>query len=201
MDCHYNFGGICDFNIEDKIKIDIMTLEQLAKQGRRKEIFTTAFTINKSICNARSENLRNSFVDCEHIKNRNEVVAMRNGVRFINDSAAKSLSATWFSIDNINEPIVWIALAGNEDYEEMIPVVRQHVKSIICIGDNVEPMRSALDCLVRDGVVVVENMEEAVRKATEKAVSGYDVMFSPGCEPEGIDTKKMERIFVKMAKE
>ena len=51
-----------------------MTLEQLAKQGRRKEIFTTAFTINESISHARSETLRNSFVDCEHIKNRNELV-------------------------------------------------------------------------------------------------------------------------------
>ena len=84
-----------------------MTLEQLAKQGRRKEIFTTAFTINESICHARNENLKNSFVDCEHIKRRNELVAMRNGVKFINDSAAKSLSATWFSIENINEPVIW----------------------------------------------------------------------------------------------
>ena len=66
-----------------------MTLEQLAKQGRRKEIFTTAFTINESISHARSETLRNSFVDCEHIKNRNELVTMRNGVSYINDCAAR----------------------------------------------------------------------------------------------------------------
>lgn len=177
-----------------------MTLEQLAKQGRRKEIYTTAFTINQSICNARNETLRNSFVDCEHIKRRNEFVAMRNGVRYINDSAARSISATWFSIENVGTPTVWIALAGNEDYEEMIPVVRQHVKTIICVGDS-EPMRSALGYLVRDGILTVENMDEAVRLAAEKATSGNSILFSPGCEADNADIRKMEKVFVKMAKE
>ena len=178
-----------------------MTLEQLAKQGRRKEIFTTAFTINQSISNARKETLRNSFVDCEHIKHRNEFVVMRNGVKYINDSAAKSVSATWFSIENASEPTVWIAVAGNEDYEDMIPVVRQYVKSIICIGDNVEPMRSALGCLVRDGVMTAATMEEAVKMATAKAVSGYCILFSPGSEVSESDARKMEKAFIKSAKE
>lgn len=176
-----------------------MTLEQLAKQGRRKEIYTVA--INQRICDARRENLKNSFVDCEHIKHRNELVAMKNGVRYINDSAAKSLSATWFSIENVNEPVVWIAFAGNEDYEEMIPVTRQHVKSIICLGDNIEPMRSALGCLVRDGIMKAENMEDAVRMAANKADSGYAILFSPGCESNDFDARKLEKVFVKMAKE
>ena len=178
-----------------------MTLEQLAKQGRRKEILTTAFTINQSICNARKETLRNSFVDCEHIKHRNEFVAMRNGVRYINDSAAKSISATWFSIENTGTPTVWIALAGNEDYEEMIPVVRQHVKAIICIGTDIEPMRSVLGCLVRDGIIMAESIDDAMRMAAEKATSGDSIIFSPGSEMNDRDIRKMERVFVKMAKE
>lgn len=176
-----------------------MTLEQLAKQGRRKEVYTV--TINQNICNARKESLKNSFVDCEHIKHRNEFVAMRNGVRYINDSAAKSISATWFSIESVNEPLVWIALAGNEDYEEMIPIVRQHVKTVICIGDNTEPITSSLGCLLRDGVIKVDSMEEAVKCAAEKAISGYDILFSPGCEVQGMDVRGMEKVFVKMAKE
>ena len=176
-----------------------MTLEQLAKQGRKKEVYTV--TINQNICNARKEFLKNSFVDCEHIKHRNEFVAMRGGVRYINDSAAKSISATWFSIENGNAPTVWVTLAGNEDYDDMIPIVRQYVKSIICIGDNSEPMQSALDCLVRDGIIRADNMETAVKMAEEKAVSGYNVIFSPGCEAKGTDVVKMEKVFVKMAKE
>ncbi|MBQ6084700.1 MAG: hypothetical protein IJK92_10180 [Bacteroidales bacterium] len=178
-----------------------MTLEQLAKQGRRKEIFTTAFTINESICNARNENLKRSFVDCEHIKHRNEFVAMRNGVSFINDSGAKSLSATWFSLENNTEPTVWIAMSGNEDYEEMIPVVRQHVKTVISIGNDVEKMSNAIGYLVRDGIISVANIEEAMKMAEEKAVSGDVVLFSPGCFAEDKVLNKMERVFVKMAKE
>ena len=178
-----------------------MTLEQLAKQGRRKEIFTTAFTINESICNARNENLKRSFVDCEHIKHRNEFVAMRNGVSYINDSGAKSLSATWFSLENNTEPTIWIAMAGNEDYEEMIPVVRQHVKTVIGIGSDVERISSAIGYLVRDGIMMAENIEDAFRMAEEKAISGDVVLFSPGCSAEDKELNKMEKIFVKMAKE
>ena len=166
-----------------------MTLEQLAKQGRRKEIFTTAFTINESICHARSETLRNSFVDCERIKNRNELVTVRNGVSYINDCAAHSLSATWFSLENLNGQAVWITFAGNDDYEDMISVVRQHVKAIICIGKNTDQIKNALGCLVRDGIMRADSIEEAIRMAMNKAVAGDSVIFSPGAEIEGFDVK------------
>lgn len=177
-----------------------MTLEQLAKQGRRKEIFTTAFTINESICHARSETLKNSFVDCERIKNRNELVAVRNGVSYINDCAAQSLSATWFSLENLSGPAVWITFAGNDDYEDMISVVRQHVKSIICIGNDLDPIKNALGCLVREGILKADTMEDAVRIAMSKTKTGDSVMFSPGCTVDGLDAIKMGKIFVKMTK-
>lgn len=177
-----------------------MTLEQLAKQGRRKEIFTTAFTINESICHARSETLRNSFVDCERIKNRNELVTVRNGVSYINDCAAHSLSATWFSLENLNGQAVWITFAGNDDYEDMISVVRQHVKAIICIGKNTDQIKNALGCLVRDGIMRADSIEEAIRMAMNKAVAGDSVIFSPGAEIEGFDAMKMGRVFVKTVK-
>jgi UDP-N-acetylmuramoylalanine--D-glutamate ligase len=177
-----------------------MTLEQLAKQGRRKEIFTTAFTINESICHARSETLRNSFVDCERIKNRNELVTVRNGVSYINDCAAHSLSATWFSLENLNGQAVWITFAGNDDYEDMISVVRQHVKAIICIGRNTDQIKNALGCLVRDGIMRADSIEEAILMAMNKAVAGDSVIFSPGAEIEGFDAMKMGRVFVKTVK-
>ncbi len=177
-----------------------MTLEQLAKQGRRKEIFTTAFTINESICHARSETLRNSFVDCERIKNRNELVTVRSGVSYINDCAAHSLSATWFSLENLNGQAVWITFAGNDDYEDMISVVRQHVKAIICIGRNTDQIKNALGCLVRDGIMRADSIEEAILMAMNKAVAGDSVIFSPGAEIEGFDAMKMGRVFVKTVK-
>lgn len=178
-----------------------MTLEQLAKQGRRKEILTTAFTINESICQARNENLKRSFVGCDRIKNRNEHVATRNGVGYINDSAARSLSATWFSLENTVNPTVWITIAGDADYEEMIPVVREHVKAIICVGGNMEPVCDALGCLVRDGVTSVDTIEDAMRLAAQKSVPGYDVLFSPGSIVSDDVVNKMARTFVKIAKE
>lgn len=178
-----------------------MTLEQLAKQGRRKEILTTAFTINESICRARNENLKRSFVDCEHIKNRNELVATRNGVGYINDSAAHSLSATWFSLESNTNPTVWITIAGDADYEEMIPVVREHVKAIICVGGDAGQVRDSLGYLVRNDVTSADSMEEAVRMAAQKSVPGYNVLFSPGCGANDEVINKMAKAFVKIVKE
>ena len=62
-------------------------------------------------------------------------------------------------------------------------------------------MRTALGCLVRDGIMQADNMEDAVRMAANKATSGYAVLFSPGCESDVFDPRKMEKVFIKMAKE
>lgn len=177
-----------------------MTLEQLAKQGRRKEVFTTAFTINESIRNARREVLRNSFADCDHIKHRNELVATHNGVSFIDDSGARSISATWFSLDSLIAPSVWITVAGNEDYDELVPVVRQRVRCIISIGDDTDAINKALGGLVRDGVLKVNNMEEALAIAETKASSGYNVIFSPSVMIEEQQRQELCSVFLDKCK-
>ncbi|MGN0033017.1 MAG: hypothetical protein ACI358_04480 [Candidatus Limimorpha sp.] len=177
-----------------------MTLEQLAKQGRRKEIFTTAFTINENIRNARKEGLRNSFADCEHIKHRNELVATRNGVNYIDDSGAKSISATWFSLDSLIAPSVWITMSGNGDCEELVPVVRQMVKCIISIGDDSDAINKALGGLVRDGVMKARDMEEALSIAESKASSGYNVIFSPATKVDETEMQNLCSVFLDRCK-
>ena len=139
-------------------------------------------------------------MDCERIKNRNELVTVRNGVSYINDCAAHSLSATWFSLENLSGRAVWITFAGNDDYEDMISVVRQHVKMIICVGKDSDQIKNALGCLMRDGILVAETIEDAIRLAMNKAVAGDNVIFSPGAEIEGLDAMKMGRVFVKTVK-
>ena len=82
----------------------------------------------------------------------------------------------------------------------MISVVRQHVKTIICLGDNIEPIKNALGCLMRDGIIKAETLEDAMRIAMNKVVAGDSVIFSPGSEIDGFDAMKLGKAFVKMAK-
>lgn len=177
-----------------------MTLEQLARQGRRTETFTTAATINDSISQARKANLRDSFIDCEHIRHRNEIVETRNGVNFIDDSGAKSITATYFTLSEATAPVVWITIGGCDDYEELIPVVRQCVVTVICIGDDNENVVNSLGGVVRGGVKCVADMTEAMKTAESLMVSGQNVVFSPAAKSTMTDDDELASDFIRLAK-
>jgi len=177
-----------------------MTLEQLAKQGRRTETFTTAATINSNIFQARKANLRDSFMDCEHIKHRNEIVETRNGVNFIDDSGAKSVSATYFTLSETTTPSIWLTIGGCEDYEELIPVVRQCVVAIICIGNDFENINRSFGGVVRGGVKYAENMAEALKMTENISVSGQNVIFSPAGKSVEMNDDELASDFVKFAR-
>lgn len=177
-----------------------MTLEQLAKQGRRTETFTTAATISSNIFQARKANLRDSFIDCEHIKHRNEVVEMRNGVSFIDDSGAKSITATYFTLSDITAPTIWLTIGGCYDYEELIPVVRQCVVAIVCIGNDCENVSKSFGGVVRGGVRNAGNMEEAMKIVESMTVSGQNVIFSPAAKSVEMNDDVLASEFVKYAR-
>lgn len=177
-----------------------MTLEQLAKQGRRTETFTTAATISSNIFQARKANVRNCFVDCEHIKHRNEVVETRNGVSFIDDSGAKSITATYFTLSETTAPTIWLTIGGCEDYDELIPVVRQCVVAIVCIGSDYENVNRSFGGVVRGGVRNAENMEEAMKIIETMTVSGQNVIFSPAAKSVEMNDDVLASEFVKLAR-
>lgn len=177
-----------------------MTLEQLAKQGRRTETFTTAATISNNIFQARKANLRNSFIDCEHIKHRNEIVETRNGVNFIDDSGARSLSATYFTLSETTTPTIWLTVGGCEDYEELIPVVRQCVVAIICIGNDFENVSKTFGGVVRGGVKNAMNMKEAMKIVETMTVSGQNVIFSPATKSVEMSDEELAYEFVNFAR-
>jgi UDP-N-acetylmuramoylalanine--D-glutamate ligase len=68
---------------------------------------------------------------------------------------------------------------GN-NYEDLIPLVREKVKAIICIGiDNskiIESFSSFVDLIIEN-----DNMIEAVKNAYKIAESKDSVLLSPAC--------------------
>lgn len=177
-----------------------MTLEQLAKQGKRTETLTMAATIGENIFKARRSNLKNYFIDCESVKHRREIVETKNGVNYIDDSGARSVSATYFTLNDISTPTVWITLGGNGDYEELISVVRQCVVSIICVGDCADSVVNTFGGVVRGSVRTAENMAEAVKMAEKSVVAGQNILFSPASNIECCDINGLASEFVNIAK-
>ena len=154
-----------------------MTLEQLAKQGRRTAAMTTAATITSKMSQIRKESIKQAFCDFENVKYRYEFVDVVDGVTYYDDSAACSTSAAWFSFDNMHQPVIWITYADNNDCEDLVAQVTRHVKAIVCIGENTEKFHKVYDGIC--SVVDCESLEKAVKKAAQMADIGDNVMLTP----------------------
>lgn len=121
--------------------------------------------------------LRN-FPQVEH---RLETVALKGGVTYINDSKATNVDSSWYALDSMTQPVVWIAGGTDKgnDYSVLYELVRQKVKALICMGvDNEKLVRSFTGiCPVED----THSLSEAMQKARSYAESGDAVLLSPCC--------------------
>ncbi len=116
------------------------------------------------------------------IAHRLEFVDEINGVRYINDSKATDLDSTWYSLECINKPLIWVVGTSEveEDFSEVIKWIGYKVKTVICLGKNASWLRDKLEAHV-DHFLWVHSMQEVVTTAAEYAKSGDVVLFSPAC--------------------
>lgn len=156
-----------------------MTLEQLARQGRRTASMTTAATISSKMNEIRKESIKQAFCDFDNIKYRYEFVDTIEGVTYYDDSGACSNEAVWFSFDNLRQEVIWITYADNIDCDELVPQVRKYVKSIICIGKETKRFHRIFDNVVNSEIIDCESVEEAVKMSRKIAEMGDNVLFSP----------------------
>ena len=164
-----------------------MTLEQLAKQGRRTATFTTAATITSKMSQIRKETIKQALSDFNNVRYRYEYVNTIDGITFYDDAGACSNEATWFSLDNLGMQVIWITSSENIDCMDLIPQVKKYVKDIICIGKNTDKFHSVYANIVSN-IIDCENIEDAVKMSARIAVNGDNVIFSPACRPnDGFD--------------
>ena len=124
-----------------------------------------------------------SFGGVEH---RIELVRIKDGVRFYNDSIASSPSRTIAGLRSFPEKVILIA--GGYDkhipYDVMGPEVCAHVKKLFLGGATGPQIRGAVENSAdyRPGcpeIVDCDNFEAAVRAAAAAAQSGDVVLMSP----------------------
>lgn len=130
----------------------------------------------------RKETIRESLSDFENEEHRLEKVLRINGVQYINDSKAVNVNATYYALDEIETSTVWIVggIDKGNDYEPLLPLVNEKVKSIICLGHNNNKIIETFGNIV-DFMIETESIEEAVKIAYKLADNGESVLFSPAC--------------------
>jgi len=125
---------------------------------------------------------RNSVSDFGDIEHRLEFVKSVDGIEYINDSKSTDENSTWYSLQYMKNPIVWIVGTPETevDYDIFSDKVETKVKSIVCFGNGVDIIEKEFSNLV-DEVIGAENISDAVKLATKLATEGDVILFSPAC--------------------
>ena len=159
-----------------------MSIHDLALQGKHNLYNTMASGIAGRVLDLRKELIRESMTDFQNVEHRLETVATIHGIEFINDSKATNVNSTWYALESLNKPAVWIVggVDKGNDYDELLELVKDKVKAIICLGvDNskiIEAFKGEIQIIEE-----ARSAEEAVRKAYEIGQSGDAVLLSPAC--------------------
>ena len=169
-----------------KINIETNTLNMstdfLTLKGQHNVKNAMAASLASLLVNVRKETIFNSIQSFHGAPHRLEKVLKINHVEYINDSKATNINATYYALEGVKKPIVWIVggVDKGNDYSQLMALVREKVKAIICLGiDNsklieafgnvVEPLEEAL------------SMDEAIALAYKMSDRGDAVLLSPAC--------------------
>lgn len=159
-----------------------MSIHDLALKGKHNTQNTLATGVTAKILDIRNESLRESFADFSNVEHRLEFVAKVNGIEFINDSKATNVNSTWFALESMEKPTVWIVggVDKGNDYSELTELVREKVKAIICLGTDNHKIIEAFSGVV-DTIVEAGSAMDAVGYGYQLATKDETVLLSPAC--------------------
>ncbi|MDD2985207.1 UDP-N-acetylmuramoyl-L-alanine--D-glutamate ligase [Flavobacterium sp.] len=178
-------GGFINNNImESYINEEEFTMETktIALEGKHNMKNAMAATSVAQLMRIRKQTIRESLSSFQGVEHRLERVLKIQNVMYINDSKATNVNATFFALDSMSSPTVWIVggVDKGNDYSELMAMVREKVKAIICLGVDNKKIIDAFGNVV-DMMVEVSSMNDAVRTAQHLAEKGDAVLLSPAC--------------------
>ena len=166
-------------NINEKF---IMSIHDLALKGKHNSQNSMASAIAARVLDIRSAVVRESLTDFVNVEHRLEFVAKVHGIEFINDSKATNINSTWFALETMEKPTVWIVggVDKGNDYTELMDLVKNKVKAIICLGLDNQKIIDTFSGVV-ETIVEAKSAMEAVAYGYRLASKDETVLLSPAC--------------------
>lgn len=159
-----------------------MTTQQLALKGQHNTKNAMAAATVANLLNIRKATIRESLEGFQGVEHRLEQVLKIGNVQYINDSKATNVNATFYALDSMTSPTVWIVggVDKGNDYRDLYPLINEKVKAIICLGIDNQKLLSHFGNMV-EIIVETPSMSEAVKIAYKIAEKGDNVLLSPAC--------------------
>ena len=159
-----------------------MFINDFALKGIHNSYNSMAAAIAANVLNINKDVIRESLIDFQNVEHRLEYVATVGGVDFINDSKATNVNSTWYALESMDKPVVWIVggVDKGNDYTALLPLVKEKVKVIVCLGVDNHKIHEAFGKHV-DIMLNTSSADEAVLVAKRFSEKGDVVLLSPAC--------------------
>nr|WP_321226817.1 UDP-N-acetylmuramoyl-L-alanine--D-glutamate ligase [uncultured Psychroserpens sp.] len=160
----------------------IMPTKNLALEGKHNIKNAMAASTVAHLLKIRKQTIRESLENFQGVEHRLENVLKINKVQYINDSKATNVNATYFALESMDAPTVWIVggVDKGNNYNELFQFVNEKVKAIICLGTDNKKLMDNFGGMV-DVIIETQFMSEAVKIAYKVAEAGDSVLLSPAC--------------------
>jgi UDP-N-acetylmuramoylalanine--D-glutamate ligase len=160
----------------------IMPTTNLALEGNHNIKNAMAASTVAHLLKIRKQTIRESLENFQGVEHRLEHVLKINKVQYINDSKATNVNATYYALESMDAPTVWIVggIDKGNNYDELFSFVNEKVKAIICLGVDNEKLFNTFGNMV-DIIIETQFMSEAVKIAYKIAEAGDNVLLSPAC--------------------
>jgi UDP-N-acetylmuramoylalanine--D-glutamate ligase len=163
-------------------KKNTIDMNQFSLRGKHNQYNSMAAAVIANILEVRNDSIRESMSSFQNMEHRLESLGKVNGVEYINDSKATNVNSTWYALESMDKPLIWIAggVDKGNDYADLKPLVKDKVKLIICLGlDNIKIHRAFQGDV--DMIINTSSAKEAVHVASRMAALGDAVLLSPAC--------------------
>lgn len=165
-----------------------MPCAELSLPGIHNLYNSMAAGLSACLLNVRKEKIRSALGNFEGVEHRLEFAGEVNGVRYINDSKATNVNSCWYALSSMPAPAaagksVVLILGGKDkgnDYTEILPLVQEKVKAIVCMGKDNTKLLDFFSSQV-DTIADTHSIEEAVATCASLASKGDTVLLSPCC--------------------
>ena len=159
-----------------------MSIQELGLRGRHNVYNSLAAGIVANVYGLRKDQIKESLSDFKSLEHRLETVTKVRGIEFVNDSKATNVNSTWYALETMSKPVIWIAggIDQGNDYSVLDSMVKSKVRAMICLGLDNNKLHSAFGRKV-DVIVNCTNMNDAVRMAYGLGNPGDVVLLSPSC--------------------
>lgn len=159
-----------------------MPIGEMSLVGKHNVANCLAASITAKLLNISDNSLVESLKTFQSVEHRLEQFAEIDGVKYINDSKATNVNATYYALESMKTPTIWIVggVDKGNDYTEIEELVKEKVKAIVCLGvDN----KKIIDffSVNKELIYNTSNLEECVKIAKNVAHKGDTVLLSPCC--------------------